>query len=266
MSDIRRLSGEMGIKNISAKRHSIVADFPLHWHEYYEIEYIRSGSGVYIVNNVEYAIEPGMLVFLTPVDFSSLHAAEKPIDILNISFSESWISDRIINDIAGYAVMKNYPSFNCDQIFKELQHEFEYSTTCVRFMLGCIIIDAIRSAKLTGAKKKDAKANNIVSEMLTYIHAHFREDPTLVALSDHIGLSPNYLSKLFHSHVGKTYKAYVVELKLKYASTLLSQTDTPVTDICYLCGFNSLAHFLRAFKEKFGVSPTVYRKENLLNK
>jgi len=113
---------------------------------------------------------------------------------------------------------------------------------------------------------KYAKANNIVSEMLTYIHAHFREDPTLVALSDHIGLSPNYLSKLFHSHVGKTYKAYVVELKLKYASTLLSQTDTPVTDICYLCGFNSLAHFLRAFKEKFGVSPTVYRKENLLNK
>ncbi len=263
MSDICRLTGNIGNKKISCEKHFVVKDFPIHWHEYYEIEYIQSGQGIYTINNTEYAVSPGTLVFLTPIDFSSLHADEGEMAILNISFSESWISDKIISDISTYSVINSYPSFLCEKIFDELKNEREYASSYIRFLLGCILIDAVRCAK--SSEQASAKSNNVVSDMLSYVHTHFRDDPSLTELSAHVGLSPNYLSKLFHANVGKTYKAYVVGLKLNYAATMLTQTDTAVTDICYLCGFNSLAHFLRVFKEKYGMSPMKYRQMHKLN-
>ena len=213
---------------------------------------------------MDYHFSPGTLIFLTPIDFTSIKYEGEDITILNISLSQSWISDRIVNDISSYAIIHNYPPHLCEQIFSELSNEREYSSTYVRFLLGCITIDAIRCAKTMNTYSGTPKDNSVISAALTYIHTHFRDDPTLITVSSHIGLSPNYLSKLFHAHIGKTFKAYVADLKLKYATTLLCQTDTAVTDICFLCGFNSFAHFLRSFKAKYGVSPTKYRQMNQL--
>jgi len=262
MPDIKRLSEEIGQNKISAVKRVIYRDFPIHWHEYYEIEYIVSGHGTYVINNVEYSISPGSLFFVTPIDFASLVYAGEPITLINISFSESWISDRIVNSITSHGFIADYPEMLCAKILEELSSSQKYSSNYIRFALGCILIDVIRSVKSNNIGAKASKNDMVVSDMLTYIHAHFREDLTLLTLSEHIGLTPNYLSKIFNSYMGTTFKSYVVDLKLKYATALLTQTNTSVTDICYLCGFNSFSHFLRTFKNKYNVSPLIYRKEH----
>ncbi len=262
MPDIKRLSEEIGKNKISSVKRIIYKDFPIHWHEYYEIEYIVSGHGTYVINNNEYHFEAGSIFFMTPIDFASLIYEGEPITLINISFSESWISDRIINSISSHGFINNYPETLCSKIFEELSSGKKHSSNYVRFALGCILIDVIRSIKSSNSNAKAFKSDKIISDMLTYIHAHFREDLTLCTLSEHIGLTPNYLSKIFNSYTGTPFKSYVIDLKLKYATTLLTQTNTSVTDICYLCGFNSFAHFLRTFKNKYNMSPLKYRKEH----
>jgi AraC-like DNA-binding protein len=46
---------------------------------------------------------------------------------------------------------------------------------------------------------------------------------------------------------------------LRFAKSLLSVSNLPVTDICYAAGFQTLSHFERAFKREFGRSPSAWR-------
>jgi AraC-like DNA-binding protein len=49
---------------------------------------------------------------------------------------------------------------------------------------------------------------------------------------------------------------------LQHAQVLLSTSELPVTDIAFECGFNSLEHFITAYKKKFRESPGSHRKQS----
>ena len=38
--------------------------YPVHWHEFYEIEFIISGKGTYYIDGKEYDVKPGMIFFM----------------------------------------------------------------------------------------------------------------------------------------------------------------------------------------------------------
>lgn len=59
----------------------------------------------------------------------------------------------------------------------------------------------------------------------------------------------------------RNFNAYLAKFRLaEAAARLSSDARTPITTIAYDCGFASLGPFNRAFREKFGVTPTLYRK------
>lgn len=263
MPEIRRLSEETGSNKISAVKRSLNHSYPIHWHEYYEIEYIISGKGIYIINDIEYPMEKGTMFLLTPIDFASMKYTGEDITLLNISFTEYWISEKIIKQLTSHSVTRNYSGkFFLDNVYSELKHKQKHSSTYIKYNLNCALIDSLREIGKTSEKVPDNKSDSVISDALSYVHTHFREDPSLGETAQYVGMSPSYLSNIFHAQTGKPYKAYLVELKLKYASALLLQTNTSVTDICYMCGFNSFAHFMRAFKSKFGITPLKFRQSN----
>ena len=47
-----------------------------------------------------------------------------------------------------------------------------------------------------------------------------------------------------------------------YASSLVVISEKRTQEICENCGYNSVSHFLRDFKKKFGMSPMKMRKEH----
>jgi AraC family transcriptional regulator, exoenzyme S synthesis regulatory protein ExsA len=52
---------------------------------------------------------------------------------------------------------------------------------------------------------------------------------------------------------------WLLDRRLEHSASLLQTTDLSVTQIMFECGFEELSHFSKAFKEKFGLSPSVYR-------
>lgn len=60
---IKRYTMQQNITNndISILKKHISGSFDSHWHEFYEIEYIISGSGKYIIDDNSYQIQPGMI-------------------------------------------------------------------------------------------------------------------------------------------------------------------------------------------------------------
>lgn len=79
-------------------------------------------------------------------------------------------------------------------------------------------------------------------------------------IADRMGISEIYLRKLFHTRYQTTPKQYVLQLRLQKAKQLLQETSLNVTQIAELCGFSSVYHFCRAFKEKMGVTPSQFSK------
>ena len=56
---------------------------------------------------------------------------------------------------------------------------------------------------------------------------------------------------------------WLTDKRLEYARTLLVTSQKSVIDVCFDSGFENNSHFSRVFKEKFGLSPFHYRKEQI---
>jgi AraC-like DNA-binding protein len=63
----------------------------------------------------------------------------------------------------------------------------------------------------------------------------------------------------FRKQYGTSPGRWLLERRLERSASLLQTTAMSVTEIMFECGFEDLSHFSRAFKEKFGLSPSVYR-------
>ena len=71
------------------------------------------------------------------------------------------------------------------------------------------------------------------------------------------------LNAYFHQYTNSTLVAYVTRLRINYSCNLLIFSDYPITLIAGLCGYNSLSHYNHTFKKLTGISPVLYRKQNL---
>ena len=100
-----------------------------------------------------------------------------------------------------------------------------------------------------------------LNRVVNHISEHLDEPLTLQELADVAGFSPYHFHRIFKGVTGETLSSFIWRLRLeRAASLLLWQPTTRVTDIALSCGFSSHSNFARAFKERFGVSASEYRK------
>jgi len=93
-----------------------------------------------------------------------------------------------------------------------------------------------------------------------FVLAHFSENINRDKMAETVNLSPGYFSNLFRSEVGMSFSDYLIQVRVENAKSLLRRFDLSVDAISRKCGFNSLAHFSRTFKDRCGLSPLKYRK------
>lgn len=101
----------------------------------------------------------------------------------------------------------------------------------------------------------------ILAPAMQYLGEHLG-DPMLnnFTLAAQINLSEVYFRRLFREAYGITPKQYVLDMRIRQAKALLSESAASVTAIAEACGFASVYHFCRAFKEQTGQTPTEYAK------
>lgn len=85
-------------------------------------------------------------------------------------------------------------------------------------------------------------------------------DVSTKEFADKYKISHYYLLHQFKRSMGVTVTDYKNELKLKYAKSLLLETQESVTDIAQKSGFGSSSYFSKIFRKYTGVSPSEYRR------
>ncbi len=96
--------------------------------------------------------------------------------------------------------------------------------------------------------------------VLNYITDNFAEKIYIDKLSDMIGVSPDYFTKMFKESIGKTPIDYINAMRINSAMELLVYTDMPMADIAERIGFCNPNYFHKIFKQYMDISPLAYRK------
>ena len=98
----------------------------------------------------------------------------------------------------------------------------------------------------------------------TYISSHFTEPITQADVADALGITPAYLSSIFHEEKGESYTKFLTRLRMIQSAMLLkSNPDLTISAIAEQCGYLSDKHFISVFKKFFGTTPNEYRKQIL---
>ncbi|WP_024301344.1 response regulator [Pseudogulbenkiania sp. MAI-1] len=92
------------------------------------------------------------------------------------------------------------------------------------------------------------------------IRRRLGEPLTVDEIATRLGSYEKKLSALFRQRTGLTVFAFLREERLRTARQWLAETDTGVQDIAEQLGFQNAGNFATAFRERFGLTPTAYRK------
>lgn len=95
---------------------------------------------------------------------------------------------------------------------------------------------------------------------MEYINAHLAGDIRLETVASHVDLSSSHFAHEFRNSTGQTPYQYLLEQRMSKAKQLLETTKLPVQLISGQTGFNSPVNFVRAFRQRLGVTPEAWRK------
>lgn len=255
------LKDEQGGKHIYVDRRR-AKDFPVHWHNFFEIELVISGNGVHILNGVAYNVSRGSVYILNPADFHRLEPGEELV-VWNISFDESMISDGRLCELTGALAKKafDFPDseFECILKIAELLSEEakREDCGCSRELCECLLTLILRGDGRSAPQENDRFSK--IKRAILYLEVYFRENPTLEEVAAYVNLNPHYFSELFRKVTGENFSTRLGGLKINYAKSLLAKGFS-VADTCYNSGFGSISNFLSVFKRKVGMSAGAYRK------
>ena len=87
---------------------------------------------------------------------------------------------------------------------------------------------------------------------------------TNTKLAAECNISEVYFRKLFTKHFGISPKQFIIDMRIQKAKQLLAEDSSSVAAISEKCGFSNPYHFCRLFKQHTGISPSEYKKANLI--
>ena len=102
---------------------------------------------------------------------------------------------------------------------------------------------------------------NLLGIAMDYLEQHYG-DPRLCnsMLAEMVGISEVYFRRIFQKTYGVTPKQYILDIRMRRAKQLLTSGYLSISSIAETCGFTSVYHFCRCFKQMTDMTPSDYRK------
>ena len=252
---------------------------PVHWHDEFEIIYVRSGFLTVSISGESYIGKTGEAFVVSPGNLHLMGSQTGTVDYYTFLFPLKYISfrtddmldEKLLEPLnSGHLMIcprvKDTAKELCEQLIEIYEAKKDESeskiTTQVRTKI--ILLQFILEMWKKGVViENDTNGRNTVEkEMVSYIQQNFTGKISLREFGEQFHLSEKYISRYFKEHFHITLSQYVTYLRLEHAKQLLQDTDIPVTDVAMQSGYQNVSYFIRSFQKAYAVSPLKYRKNN----
>ncbi len=248
-----------------------------HWHDYFEIEIIVSGSLIHKLNNQVYEYKRGDICIFNYTDFHThilKDKTEKPT-AYNINFDELAVSEEILNIILNHKepLICHFEDDELDALIydiNQLQEGCKSQNNLLKlpflsagFMKIVTLI--LRKCDIEQFEDDIDLAYTPFCKAITHIKSHFRENISLKDTAKKVGLTPNYLGLLIKNNTGKNFMEYITKIRLSHAKNLLKYSCFSIDYIAQSSGFQNSSYFIKLFKKKYNITPKQYQKNHQNN-
>ena len=252
---------------------------PVHWHDEFEIIYVRSGFLAVSISGESYIGKTGDAFVVSPGNLHLMGSQTGTVDYYTFLFPLKYISfrtddmldEKLLEPLnSGHLMIcprvKDTAKELCEQLIEIYEAKKDESeskiTTQVRTKI--ILLQFILEMWKKGfvIENDTSGRNTVEKEMVSYIQQNFTGKISLREFGEQFHLSEKYISRYFKDHFHITLSQYVTYLRLEHAKQLLQDTDIPVTDVAMQSGYQNVSYFIRSFQKAYAVSPLKYRKNN----
>ena len=256
---------------------------PVHWHDEFEIIYVRSGFLTVSISGESYIGKTGDAFVVSPGNLHLMGSQTGTVDYYTFLFPLKYISFRT-DDMLDEKLLEPLnsghlmicPRVNdtakelCEQLIKiyEAKNDESESKITTQVRTKIILLQFILEMWKKGfVIENDTSGRNIVEkEMVSYIQQNFTGKISLKEFGEQFHLSEKYISRYFKEHFHITLSQYITYLRLENAKQLLQDTDLSVTETAMQSGYQNVSYFIRSFKKTYGISPLKYRNSGILTK
>lgn len=249
--------------------------FEWHTHENFEIYYMLSGAGRFLIGQESYAIYPGTLLILRPdEEHRAVIKSSQPYERIAVHFSAQVLRPvdpelRLLAPFTDRPCGKQnlYNCKNCDITFIEkcLQYidtlvDTNYNDSLtLRISLYPILMEINRAFRKNALCETAEEGRNAIPQILDYIHLNLNRDLSKSTLCALFFISPSHLSREFKKATGQTLRDYICEQRLTAADRML-RAGFPAAEAAARSGFKDYSSFFRSYRSRFGSSPQQRRK------
>jgi AraC-like DNA-binding protein len=108
-------------------------------------------------------------------------------------------------------------------------------------------------------KEKPSYNSRRIEKIMEYVNNNFSQNITLSDAAKIAGMTEVSISRFFKLRTGKTFVDTLNDVRLGHASRMLIETTQSINEIAYKCGFNNMSNFNRVFKKKKDTTPNDFR-------
>ena len=241
-------------------------EFPLHHHDYYELEIVVKGEMLHECNGKSMILKRGDIYILSPNDVHRLVPTQKTT-IDNVCI----YTEQCSKSIARLLLDEKYPRFG--RVDDDGMQEIGALHSALRDVLSStgqyrgartsalttLLVSRLFEMTSAEISLQTDQSYLTIAKAMSFIEANLANQITLEEVAAVSGYSRTYFSRLFKEIVGINFKYYLERERIELASDLLEMEEMSITEIAYAVGYNSFSSFWRAFKKLKGVSPREWR-------
>ncbi len=254
-------------------------DFPLHYHEEYELNFIEGGQGArrIVGDNIE-TISNLELVLVgsnIPHGWFMHECVSSEIHETTIQFHRDLFDDKFLkrNQLSFIRTMLersargiSFPVETIQSIkprLLSLQQKSGFDSVMDLMSLLHELSLSRHVQILTSSSfvnENTAYNSRRIEKAFEFMKANYEKDISLEDMSKIVNMTEVGFSRFMRKRTGKTFIDSLNGIRLGHASRLLIDTTLTISEVSFRCGFNNLSYFNRIFKKKHKCTPKEFRE------
>lgn len=254
-------------------------DFPLHYHEEFELNFISNAKGARRVIGDHIAeIDDLELVLVgpnLPHVWQTHKSKNKKITEVTIQFHKDLFDEKLLrrNQLSYIRTMLErsvkgilFSKQTAEQLMPRFlalgqKQGFDSVLELVSILHDLSVSrNMLTLSDATFSNAELSYNSRRIEQAFEYMNQNFHKNVTLTEVSKLVSMTDVSFSRFFKTRTGITFIDSLLELRLGHASRLLIDTTQSVAEVAYNCGFNNISNFNRLFKKKKGCTPKEFRE------
>lgn len=263
---------ELWTANFESLAHNRLAT---HWHKDFEFALIIRGKALYRFGPESVTLSEGEALFVNSAIPHSTAPFAQDLEMFTIAFPPASFSlpgDMLYEEVVTPVLRnQNGAVILTDQKMIQLltdiyENARKPSLSCITltrqiFELWELLADYLQQhgSVQSAIKKPRSREEQQLKQCIAFVRKNWRNNIQIEDLARSASISKNTCYRLFKNYLHVTPVRYINHFRISRAELMLLETNKPVNEIAFSCGFNSPIYFDRLFRKEHAMTPLQYR-------